>query len=76
MAHPPSGRPVPADVGEGFVIVAVRSAEGHLLYGLVHDEVLGDTKHSRGESHIKSLKDPFGVFWLHRQFLSQPLVFR
>lgn len=42
VAHPPSGRTVPADVGESFVIVTVRSTEGHLLYGLVHDEVLGD----------------------------------
>lgn len=42
VAHPPSGRPVPADVGEGLVIVTVGGTEGHLLYGLVHDEVLGD----------------------------------
>lgn len=47
VAHPASGGPVPADVGEGFVIVPVGSAEGHLLYGLVHDEVLGD-KRRRG----------------------------
>lgn len=40
VAHPAAGRPVSADVGEGFVVVSVRSTERHLLYGLVHDEVL------------------------------------
>lgn len=40
VAHPPSGSTVSADVGEGLVIVTIRSAEGNLLYGLVHNEVL------------------------------------
>lgn len=40
MTHPPSGGPISADVGEGLVIIPVRSAEGNLLDGLVHNEVL------------------------------------
>lgn len=40
VAHPPSGSAVPADVGEGLVIVSIWGAEWNLLYGLVHDEVL------------------------------------
>lgn len=56
VAHPASGRTVPADVGEGFVVVTVRSAEGHLLDGLVHDEVLGG-KQGRLKSQIKIHQD-------------------
>lgn len=40
MADPPAGGAVAADVGEGFVVVAVGRAEGHLLDGLVHYEIL------------------------------------
>lgn len=40
VTHPPSGSTVSADVGEGLVIVTIRSAEWNLLYGLVHNEVL------------------------------------
>lgn len=40
MAHPSSGGAVPADVGEGLVVVSIGSAERNLLYGLVHNEVL------------------------------------
>ena len=54
VAHPPSGSTVSADVGEGLVIVTVRSAEGHLLYGLVHNEVLGEKTPERiSHKHVK-----------------------
>lgn len=49
VAHPPSGGPVPADVGEGLVIVTIRSAERNLLYGLVHYEVLRETERREDE---------------------------
>ena len=41
MTDPPSGGAVTADVGEGLVIVTIWSTERHLLYGLVHNEILG-----------------------------------
>lgn len=47
VAHPPSGSTVSADVGEGLVIVTIRSAERNLLYGLVHDEVLREEQRRR-----------------------------
>lgn len=46
VADPPSGGAVPADVGKGLVIVTIWSAERHLLYGLVHNEILRET-HAR-----------------------------
>lgn len=47
MAHPPSGGSISADVGEGLVVVTIRSAERNLLYGLVHNEVLRE-QHKKG----------------------------
>lgn len=41
VADPAAGGAVPADVGESLVQVAVRRAEGDLLDGLVHQQVLG-----------------------------------
>ena len=45
---------VPADVGEGTLKVTVRSAERHLLYGLVQDQVLlmgGEKKPREHQPH-------------------------
>ena len=41
VAHPSPRRPVPADVGESALKVAIGGAEGDLLDGLVDDEALG-----------------------------------
>lgn len=58
VAHPPSGGAVSADVGEGLVIVTVRSAEGNLLNGLVHNEVLRETETKKKNTEVT--QDPGG----------------
>ena len=40
VTHPAACRAVAADVSEAFLVVAVRSAERYLLYGLVNDQTL------------------------------------
>lgn len=66
MAYPSAGGAVAADVGEGFVVVAVRRAEGHLLNGLVHNEILRDTASnnlfhlSNTHSSVQTLQDGKG----------------
>lgn len=49
MAHPAAGGPVPADVGESFVEITVRSTEGDFLDGLVDQQVLGGPGSRRKE---------------------------
>ena len=41
VADPATGGPITADVGESLVQVAVRSTEGDLFNGLVHQQILG-----------------------------------
>lgn len=41
VADPAAGGPIPADVRESLVQVAVRSTEGDLFDGLIHQQVLG-----------------------------------
>lgn len=78
MAHPASGRTVPADVGKGLVVVTVRSAEGHLLNGLVHDEVLGDgQRRVESGTKIRNLSPAGTRHWLDPAFtstISEPLA--
>ena len=40
MAHPPPGCPIPTDVGEASLVVAVRGTERHLLDRLVDQQAL------------------------------------
>ena len=41
VADPATGGPITADVGESLVQVAVRSTEGDLFDGLIHQQILG-----------------------------------
>lgn len=41
VADPATGGPITADVGESLVQVAVRSTEGDLFNGLIHQQILG-----------------------------------
>lgn len=47
VADPAAGGPVTADVRESLVQVAVRSTEGDLFDGLVHQQVLGVVREAR-----------------------------
>lgn len=53
MAHPPSGSTISADVGEGLVIVTIRSTERNLLYGLVHNEVLREKQRKKETREVR-----------------------